>query len=111
MSVPRRAARLRKQWDRFSRLNPAPRTDVVLHRDCDGVVTRGGTQLVSRTDAYVRVVLDESFGLAVAALDWGFKSRLLDRRGLEGILLVLPHNARMIRNWIDTRCDSSGSTS
>ena len=55
--------------------------------------------------------VDESFELAVAALDWGFKSRLLDRRGLEGILLVLPHNARMIRNWIDTRCDSSGSTS
>ncbi|MEO7007071.1 MAG: hypothetical protein ABI275_03700 [Terrimesophilobacter sp.] len=106
VSVPRRAARLRKQWDRFSRLTPAPRTDVVVHWDDDGVVSRGGTQLVSLSDAYVRVVLDESFEIAVAALDWGFKSGVLDRRGLEEILLALPHDAQMIRNWVDTRCDS-----
>jgi very-short-patch-repair endonuclease len=106
VSVARRAARLRKQWDRFSRLNPASSTDVVLHWDDDGVVSRGGSQLVSLTDAFVRVVLDEPFELAVAAFDWGLRSGILDRAGLEEILLALPKDARMIANWTDSRCDS-----
>ncbi|GAB3034197.1 hypothetical protein GCM10027052_09810 [Parafrigoribacterium mesophilum] len=106
VSVPHRAARLRKQWDRFSRLDPALSTDVVLHWDDDGVVARGGSQLVSLTDAFVRVVLDEPFELAVAAFDWGLRTGCLNRRGLERILLALPDDARMIANWIDVRCDS-----
>jgi very-short-patch-repair endonuclease len=106
VSVPRRAARLRKQWDRFSRLNPASSTDVVVHWDDDEVVSRGNGQRVSLTDAYVRVVLDEPFEIAVAAFDWGLRSGLLDRTGVEEILLALPHDARMIGNWIDFQCDS-----
>jgi very-short-patch-repair endonuclease len=105
VSVPRGAARLRKQWDRFSRLNPA-NADVVLHWDDDGVVQGGGCQLVSVKDAYLRVVLDEPFELAVAAFDWGLRSGLLDRTALEEILRALPDDARMIGNWIDSQCDS-----
>jgi very-short-patch-repair endonuclease len=106
VSVPRRAARLRKQWDRFARLNPSLSTDVALHWDDDGVVSRGGTQLVSLTDTYLRVVLDEPFELAVAALDWGLGCRLLSRTGFEEILRALPQDARMIGNWVDSQCDS-----
>ena len=78
----------------------------MLHWDDDGVVSRGGSQLVSLKDAYVRVVLDEPFELAVAAFDWGLRSGLLDRSCFEEILLALPKDARMIVNWIDSRCDS-----
>lgn len=106
VSVPRGAARLRKQWDRFSRLNPALCTDVVLHWDDDVVISRGRISAVSLKDAYVRVVLDEPFELAIVAFDWGFKCGLLDRVGFKEILLALPHDARMIGNWVDFRCDS-----
>lgn len=106
VSVPRGASRLRKQWDRFQRLNPAEARDVVVHWD-DQLVAAGGDRIsVSLRDALVAVVLCEPLEVAVAAFDWAFKSGSIDRMSFESILLALPADARMIANWVDRRCDS-----
>lgn len=106
VSVSRRASRLRVQWDRFRRLNPAAAQDVVIHWDHDAVLAGGDVTGVSLAEALGSVVLDEPFELAVAAFDWAFKSGSIDRMAFESILLDLPGDARMIAHWVDMHCDS-----
>lgn len=106
VSVPRRASRLREQWDRFRRLNPIEAEDVVIHWDDDAILTGGDVTSVSLADALSSVTVDEPFEVAVAAFDWAFKSGSIDRLQLESILLNLPDDARMIAHWIDQQCDS-----
>jgi very-short-patch-repair endonuclease len=106
VSVPRRASRLREQWNRFRRLDPAAARDVVIHWDDDAVVAGGDATSVSLADALHSVVLDEPFEIAIAAFDWAFKSGSIDRMAFEEILLSLPDDARMIAHWVDQRCDS-----
>ena len=106
VSVSRGASRLRKQWDRFRRLDPAAAQDVVIHWDEDAVLVAGDLTSVSLAEALRSVVLDEPFEVAVAAFDWAFKSGSIDRMTFERILLTLPADARMIANWVDLRCDS-----
>jgi very-short-patch-repair endonuclease len=106
VSVPRQAGRLREQWDRFRRLNPAVAQDVIIHWDDDATLAGGDVSSVSLTEALRSVVLDEPFELAVAAFDWAFKSGSVDRMTFERILLTLPDDARMIAHWVDPRCDS-----
>lgn len=106
VSVPRRASRLREQWDRFRRLNPTEAEDVVIHWDDDAILAEGDVTSVSLAEALRSVALDEPFEVAVAAFDWAFKSGSIDRMSFESILLALPDDARMIAHWIDPRCDS-----
>ncbi len=106
VSVPRRASRLREQWNRFRRLDPAAAQDVIIHWDDDAVVTGGDRMSVSLAEALRSVVLGEPFEVAVTAFDWGFKSGSIDRMTFESILLALPEDARMIAHWVDLHCDS-----
>lgn len=106
VSVPRGASRLRKQWDRFRRLDPIAAEDVVIHWDDDAVVAAGDVTSVDFLDALVSVALDEPFEIAVAAFDWAFTSGSIDRMAFERVLLALPADTRMIGNWVDQRCDS-----
>lgn len=106
VSVPRTASRLRQQWDRFRQLNPATDEDVIVHWDGDAAAQGGDVTSVSISDALSSVVVDEPFELAVAAIDWAFKSGSIDTMAFESILLNLPDDARMIANWVDRHCDS-----
>ena len=104
VSVPRSAGRLRDQWNRFNLLNQVEATDVVVH--WDDVDPGGDTKMVSMKAAMIRVVLDEPFEVAVSTFDWAFKSGLMSRFDFEEIIAALPMDARMVRNWVDERCDS-----
>lgn len=106
VSVPRRASRLREQWNRFRRLDPASAQDVIVHWDDDAIVAVGDATSVALVEALRSVVLDEPFEVAVGAFDWAFKSGSIDRVTFESVLLTLPEDARMIAHWIDVRCDS-----
>lgn len=106
VSVPRRASRLREQWDRFTRLNPTEAQDVIIHWDSDSVLAGGDVMSVPLAEALRAVVFDEPFELAVAAFDWAFKSGAIDRMTFERILLTLPEDCRVIAHWVDFHCDS-----
>ena len=54
----------------------------------------------------MRVVLDEEFETAVAAIDWALHSRLLSTSGLAEIVRALPKELRHIRAWVDPLCES-----
>jgi predicted DsbA family dithiol-disulfide isomerase/very-short-patch-repair endonuclease len=106
VSVPRNAARLRSQSNRF--VHPGARRlyGVTLHWESPGVAARGTATAVALVDALLRVVLDEDLETAVAALDWALRSRRLDRIEFEQLLLALPANRRFIGDWVDERCGS-----
>jgi very-short-patch-repair endonuclease len=54
----------------------------------------------------LRVVLDESTEDAVAALDWGLHSGLIDIIDLETLALALPSTKRGVVRLVDARCES-----
>jgi hypothetical protein len=62
--------------------------------------------LVDLRDALLRVVLDEQFETAVAALDWALHTGRLDRIDFELLVLRLPKDMRHISEWVDERCES-----
>ena len=106
VSVAANAARLRTPANRFVKLAARHVAGLALHWDDDTVVARGTAMAVELSDALVRVVLDESFETAVAALDWALHTGRLDRIEFELLILRLPDERRGIREWVDRRCES-----
>jgi hypothetical protein len=106
VSVPSNAGRLRTPVNRFVKLAARHVPGLELHWDDDGVAGRGTAVAVDLRDALVRVVLDESFETAVAALDWAVHTGRLDRIAFELLILRLPEERRGIREWVDGRCES-----
>jgi hypothetical protein len=106
VSLHDNAARMRTPWNRHVRLKRRRPPDLRLHWDDSAVSARGTATAVDLRDALVRVVIDEEFETAVAALDWALHSGLLDRRGFEEVIRGLPANRRHIRDWVDRACES-----
>lgn len=106
ISVARNAARQRQPQNRFRRLQPADRRRVVLHWDDPGLLDEGGSTIVGIRDSLVRVVLDESWETAIAAIDWALHTGQLDIIDFELLILALPARLRGIRHWVDANCES-----
>ncbi|WP_411699474.1 hypothetical protein [Conyzicola sp.] len=106
VSVHDNAARLRTPSNRFVQLAKRHVKGLALHWDDGGVARRGTATSVDLRDALVRVVLDEEFETAVAALDWAVHTGRIDRMDFERIFAHLPRNRRAIREWVDGRCES-----
>ena len=104
VSVPRNGARHRSPSNRHRRLREG--TSTVRHWDDAGVQERGTASSVGLADALYRVVLDESFEQAVAALDWALHTGALDEIDFETLVLALPENLQAIREWVDAACES-----
>lgn len=104
VSVPRNGARHRSPSNRRRRLRSG--TSTVRHWDDVAVLERGTASSVALADALFRVVLDESFEQAVAALDWARHTGVLDEIDFETLMLALPGNLRAIRDWVDAACES-----
>lgn len=106
VAVNENAARLRSQHNRHKRYNAAAPNGVQLHWETREQSERGTAVSVGLADALVRVILDEPFETAVAALDWAIHAGRLDTVDFESLLLRLPAERRGIREWIDPRCES-----
>lgn len=106
VSVHANAARLRSPVNRFVKLASRRIRYLELHWDDDEVASRGTATSVDLRDALVRVVLDEDFETAVAALDWALHTGRLDPLDFERLILRLPDNRRGLREWVDGRCES-----
>jgi hypothetical protein len=106
VSVHGNAARLRTPSNRFVLLAKRHVHGLVLHWDDADIARRGTATSVDLRDALVRVVLDEEFETAVAALDWALHTGRIDRMDFERILVHLPSNRRAIRDWVEERCES-----
>ncbi len=100
------AARLRTQHNRHKRLDVRAPAGVVLHWTSREAIARGTPVAVGLLDALERVVLDEHFEVAVAALDWALHTRQIDIIDLETLILRLPIERRGIRDWVDEKCES-----
>lgn len=83
----RRDTRVRVHWE-------APRDDT------------GSLMTVGLLDALVRVILDEPFEQAVAALDWALHTGRIDRDDLSVIVAQLPTRLQGIVEWVDPQCES-----
>lgn len=76
----------------------------VLHWESSG--DGGSASVVSLLDALFRVILDHDLEVAVPCLDWALHSGRMGRIGFERLLLMLPHTARCIREWVDPAAQS-----
>jgi hypothetical protein len=106
VSIPQNAARLRSQRNRRVRFDTTKRQNVVLHWDDADLGDRGTTMVVALLDALYRVVLDESFETAIAALDWALHTRQIDDDDLNALVNRLPAEFRSLRDWVDADCES-----
>jgi very-short-patch-repair endonuclease len=106
VSLPDNAARMRSQSDRHKRLNVRTTEGVMLHWDDPSVCSFGTATEVGLIDALIRVVLDEEFEAAVAALDWALHSGSIDLVDFEALILRLPLERRGVSQWVDARCES-----
>ena len=94
VSVPPHASRLRHR-----------RATRVVYDDGD-VRSRGGVALVDVRDALVRAVLEESFEIAIALLDWALHGGRITSRDLREIAARLPADARGVVDWVDASSES-----
>jgi len=106
VSVTDNAARLRSPTNRFVKLAARRVPGLTLHWDDRDVASRGTATSVDIRDALVRVVVDEEFETAIAALDWALHTGQIDRIDFERVVHHLPANRRAIRDWVDERCES-----
>lgn len=106
VSVLRNSARLRSPSSRRVPLTRHRKHGVRVHWDDLEVSRRGTKTVVDLVDALVRVIMDEDFEAAVAAIDWALHSGLLDEHGLEDVLSLVPPRLREIQDWVDSRCES-----
>jgi very-short-patch-repair endonuclease len=100
------AARLRTPHNRHQKLKVNSTGGVVLHWSSHGQMRYGTAVSVGLLDALERVVLDEEFEVAIAALDWALHTRQFDIVDFESLILRLPIERRGIRNWVDDACES-----
>jgi very-short-patch-repair endonuclease len=106
VAVHDNAGRLRTQDNRHQKLNVRSTRGVTLHWSSREQDARGTAVCVALVDALERVVLDEEFETAVAAIDWALRTEQLDLVDFETLILRLPRERRGIRQWIDKDCDS-----
>ena len=106
VSVHDNGARLRNPNNRFVQLSQRHVENLTLHWDDAKVASRGTAMSVDIRDALVRVVMDEDFETAVAALDWALHTGQVDRADFARVLKHLPDNRRAIAHWVDARCES-----
>jgi very-short-patch-repair endonuclease len=106
VSLHDNAARMRAQGNRHQRLNLRSPQGVVLHWDEPSVRSFGNVTEVGLVDALIRVILDEEFEVAVAALDWALNSGSIDRVDFEALVLRLPLERRGVSHWVDAQCES-----
>jgi len=106
VSVHDNAARLRSTSNLHVRFDSSVDVEVELHWDDRAVAQRGTPWAVDIRDALYRVVLDEPFEEAVAALDWAVRSCSVDRMDFEEILKSLPAEYSRLGHWVDALCDS-----
>jgi hypothetical protein len=97
VAISDNAARLRTPNNHHRRLNVEAPGGVVLHWSPREHMTRGTAVSVDLLDALERVVLDEPFEVAIAALDWAFHTRQIDEIDLETLMLRVPIERRGIR--------------
>jgi hypothetical protein len=103
VAVPRNAARLRSQHNRFAHPPAHRHRGVRLHWD-EG---RGGdASMVGLFEALRRVVLDEDRETAIAALDWALHGAGLDEMDVASIMLSTPPAARIEWAALDPLCES-----
>jgi very-short-patch-repair endonuclease len=105
VSLRPNAARLRSQHDRWQPLSRS-RVGIRLHWDDRSTATRGTTTCVALEDALIRVVLDEPWEIAVAALDWARHSGALSDFEVLELVARLPERFRGIAGWTDAGCAS-----
>ena len=106
VAVKVNAARLRTQHNRHRLLKVKSPGGLVVHWVEAGQAARGTAVSVGILDALERVVLDEDFETAIAALDWALHTRQVDTIDLETLILRLPAERRGIRDWVDEACES-----
>jgi hypothetical protein len=106
VAVNDNAARLRTQHNRHQKLKVKSPAGVVLHWESRDQAAHGTAVSVGLLDALERVVLDEEFEVAVAALDWALHAQRIDVVDLETLMLRLPIERRGIRDWVDDTCES-----
>jgi very-short-patch-repair endonuclease len=106
VAVNDNAARLRAQYNRHERFAPGSPRGVMLHWEPREQRNTGTSVSVALVDALERVVLDEDFEVAIAALDWALRMQQIDVIDFERLILRLPRERREIRDWVDERCDS-----
>ncbi|HWM33563.1 MAG TPA: type IV toxin-antitoxin system AbiEi family antitoxin domain-containing protein [Pseudolysinimonas sp.] len=71
------------------------------------VETHGGTLTrVALADALVQSALDEPLEVVVPLFDWAHRARRLDLFRFEEILLRLPADLQVLRDWVDPRSQS-----
>lgn len=106
VAVRGNASRQRDQFRREIRRDPSRHHDVVVHWRTDRDRWPPSRATVHPMEALRRVVLDEPFEIAVAALDWSMRFGVIDTIGLHQIGRALPEERRRIVNWVDPACDS-----
>jgi very-short-patch-repair endonuclease len=80
--------------------------DLVLHWDEPSIAASGDETEVSLADSLTRVIADESFEVAVAAIDWALHSGAINRMDFESVVLRIPKERRGIVRWVDGGCES-----
>lgn len=106
VAVAPNASRLRGQWNRHSRHRVDAPRGVALHWESVELAERGTTMIAGIADVLTRVILDESFEDAIAALDWALHTGAIDRFDFEAMILTLPEHLRRIGEWVDAQCES-----
>ena len=106
VSVHENAARLRNQWNRFRRISHLAKEGVRLHWDPVRLGERGDSMSVAIVDALVRMIVDESMEIAVAALDWALHTGMLDDIDFHELMRRVPACKRFTEHWVDADCES-----
>ena len=103
VAIPRNAARLRAQHNRFAHPPARRQRGVRLHWD-EG---RGGdASMAGLLDTLRRVVLDEDRETAIAAFDWALHVGAVDEMDVACVMLAVPQGRRIEWAALDKNCES-----
>jgi len=106
VSLHDNAARMRTPCNRHIPIKGRRIHGLVLHWDDAAIGRRGSAVSVDLLDALVRVVIDEKFETAVAALDWALHFGLIDWMDFGETINRLPKRLQKIQHWVDENCES-----
>lgn len=103
VSLPRNAARLRTQHNRFVHPPAQQLRGVRLHW---GEGSEGDASMVGLLEALRRVVIDEAREVAIAVLDWALHTGLVDEMDIASVMLSVPGSRRVAWAALDENCES-----